>query len=456
VIEKLSYHGQSFGPIRETRIAVTYRSIAELRFNSSNPRKHKRAQIRQIARSIEAFGFLVPVLIDSQLNIIAGHGRVMACQQLGRTEVPTIELDHLSDAQIQAFTIADNRLTELSEWDDRLLAEQLRALAEVELDFDLEVTGFDIDEIDLRIEGLGDTANRQDAADELPTPQSGPPITRIGDLWLLGDHRIYCGDARDPASYTPLMDNKQAAMVFTDPPYNVPIEGNVSGLGSVRHREFAMASGEMDEREFAEFLWQSFEQLAANSVDGSLHFVCMDWRHLLEVLAAGRRVYAELKNLCVWVKDNPGMGSLYRSQHELIFVFKHGHGHHRNNIQLGQYGRNRGNVWHYPGVNSFSRNGEEGNLLKLHPTVKPVEMIADAIMDCSARGDIVLDGFLGVGSSVIAAARAGRRCYGIEIDAIYTDTIIRRWQSFTGETARHAISGRSFGELELRALEHHG
>jgi DNA modification methylase len=370
-------------------------------------------------------------------------------------KAPTITIDHLTDAQVSAFMITDNRLTELSEWDDRLLAEQLRALAEVELDFDLEVTGFDMGEIDLRIEGLGETGDDQDAADELSTPRSGPPITRAGDLWLLGEHRIYCGDARDPSSYAMLMDTKQAAMVFTDPPYNVPIHGHASGLGSIRHREFAMASGEMNEREFAEFLWQSLSQLAANSVDGSLHFVCMDWRHMIELLAAGRKVYTELKALCVWAKDNPGMGSLYRSQHELVFVFKHGSGPHQNNIQLGKFGRNRSNVWRYPGFSSFARNGEEGNLLTLHPTIKPVAMVADAIMDCSTRGDIILEGFLGAGTTVIAAERTGRRCYGIEIDPAYTDAAVRRWQAFTGKTARHATNGRSFGELEERALEHH-
>ena len=437
-------------------MAVIYRPIAELRLNPNNPRRHGRAQIRRIAKSIKAFGFNVPVLIDSHGNIIAGHGRVMACQQLGWSEVPTIMLDHLNGAQKQAFMIADNRLTELSEWDDRLLGEQLRALAEVELNFDLEVTGFDMGEIDLRIEGLSDANEQQDAADELPLPRYGPAISRVGDLWLLGEHRVYCGNALDPTSYAALMDNKQAAMAFTDPPYNVPIEGNVSGLGSIRHRDFVMASGEMDEREFAQFLRESFSQLAGNSIDGSLQFVCMDWRHMVEVLAAGREVYTELKCLCVWVKDNPGMGSLYRSQHELVFVFKHGRGHHQNNIQLGKYGRNRPNVWQYPGFNSFARNGEEGNLLALHPTVKPVAMIADAIMDCTARGDIVLDSFLGSGSTIISSERTGRRCYGLEIEPIYVDTVIRRWQTLTGKTARRAIGGQSFNELVPLALEHHG
>ena len=240
-------------------------------------------------------------------------------------------------------------------------------------------------------------------------------------------------------------------MVFTDPPYNVPIDGHASGLGAIHHRPFPMASGEMDKAAFTAFLSQACRNLAAFSADGSIHFICMDWRHLDELLAAGRDAYGELKNLCVWVKDNGGMGSLYRSQHELVFVFKHGRNGHRNNVQLGQFGRNRSNVWHYPGVNSFARCGEEGNLLALHPTVKPVAMVADAILDCSARGDIVLDAFLGSGTTVIAAERTGRRCYGLELDPAYVDTIIRRWQALTGGSARHAASGRSFDDLAREA-----
>jgi hypothetical protein len=212
-----------------------------------------------------------------------------------------------------------------------------------------------------------------------------------------------------------------------------------------------MACGEMDRAEFTAFLRQAFRNLAAFSLDGALHYICMDWRHLDELLGAGRDAYGELKNLCVWVKDNAGMGSLYRSQHELVFVFKHGRKGHRNNVQLGQFGRNRSNVWRYPGANSFARGGEEGNLLALHPTVKPAAMVADAILDCSARGEVVLDGFLGSGTTVIAAERTGRRCYGLELDPVYVDTIIRRWQVLTGGSARHAASGRLFDDLAREA-----
>ncbi len=240
-------------------------------------------------------------------------------------------------------------------------------------------------------------------------------------------------------------------MIFSDPPYNVRIDGHASGLGAIHHRPFPMASGEMNRTEFTAFLTQACRNLAAYSVDGSLHYVCMDWRHLDEMLAAGREAYHQLKNLCVWVKDNGGMGSLYRSQHELILVFKHGRNRHRNNVQLGQFGRNRSNVWNYPGANSFARNGEEGNLSALHPTVKPVAMVADAILDCTARGEIVLDAFLGSGTTMIAAERTGRRCYGLELDPVYVDTIVRRWQTLTGGSARHAASGRDFDDLAREA-----
>ena len=270
-------------------------------------------------------------------------------------------------------------------------------------------------------------------------------------MWLLGRHSVLCGNALDPAAFAALMGEQRAAMVFTDPPYNVTIDGHASGLGASHHRPFPMAAGEMDKAGFTTFLGQACRNLAAFSTGGSLHFIYMDWRHLDELLAAGRDAYGELKNLCVWIKDNGGMGSRYRSQHELVFVFKQGRGSHRNNIQLGQFGRNRSNVWRYPGVNSFARCGEEGNLLALHPTIKPVAMVADAILDCSARGDIVLDGFLGSGTTMIAAERTGRRCYGIELDPVYVDTIIRRWQELTGGSADHAASGRCFDNLAREA-----
>jgi DNA modification methylase len=430
---------------------IIYRPLDGLRPDPANPRCHSKKQVRQIAESIKAFGFNVPILIDRDGNVVAGHGRLAACRELGMTQVPTLSLDHLTSAQLRVFRIADNRLTEIATWDDRLLAEQLKDLSLLGLDFSLEVTGFGMAEIDLRISSLEDPAEHDDPADEVPGFAVGPPVSKLGDLWRLGRHRLLCGSALDTAAFTALMGEERGSVVFTDPPYNVPIDGHASGLGAIHHRPFPMASGEMNGAEFTAFLRQAFRNLAAFTVDGALHYVCMDWRHVDELLAAGRGTYGELKNLCVWVKDNAGMGSLYRSQHELIFVFKHGRQRHRNNVQLGQFGRNRSNVWQYPGANSFARCGAEGNLSALHPTVKPVAMIADAILDCSARRDMVLDGFLGSGTTVIAAERTGRRCYGIELDPVYVDTIIRRWQGSTGGSADHAASGRSFDDLAREA-----
>jgi DNA modification methylase len=433
-------------------LAVTYRPVDGLKLDPANPRRHSRMQIRQIANSIEAFGFNVPILIDRDGNVIAGHGRLLACRERGVTEVPTLCLDHLTPAQARAFMIADNRLAEIAAWDDQLLAEQLKELSLLGLDFNIEVTGFEMGEIDLRITSLEDVPDQgNDPADAVPEISAGPQVAKIGDAWVLGRHRVLCGNALDAVAFTMLMGEERAAMVFTDPPYNVPIDGHASGLGAIHHRSFPMASGEMDRNEYTTFLGQAFRNLAAFSGDGALHFVCMDWRHIEELMAAGRGVYGELKNLCVWVKDNAGMGSLYRSQHELVFVFKQGRDAHRNNVQLGQFGRNRSNVWRYPGANSFARCGEEGNLSALHPTVKPVAMVADAILDCSARGDVVLDAFLGSGTTVMAAERTGRCCRGLELDPAYVDTIVRRWQALTGGRAHHAASGRSFDDLAREA-----
>jgi DNA modification methylase len=440
------------GGCREQRLEIVYRVIDELKPDPANARQHSKSQIRKLANSIETFGFNVPVLVDAELNVISGHGRLAACRALGLAEVPTLRLDHLSPAQLRAFMIADNRLTELAQWDDRLLAQQLKDLSLLGLNFSLEVTGFEMAEIDLRIELLDNLREPDDdPADDLPELAASPPVSKIGDLWMLGNHRVLCGNALDAAAFAALMGEERAATIFTDAPYNVRIDGHASGLGAIHHRPFPMASGEMNKTEFTAFLGQAFRSLAAFSLDGSLHYICMDWRHLEELLAAGREAYSELKNLCVWVKDNGGMGSLYRSQHELVFVFKHGRSGHRNNIQLGQFGRNRSNVWRYPGANSFARSSEEGNLLALHPTVKPVAMVADAILDASARGDIVLDAFLGSGTTLIAAERTGRRCYGLELDPGYVDTIVRRWQKLSGGSAVHGISGRSFDDLARQA-----
>ena len=396
---------------------------------------------------------------DATGKIVAGHGRVMACRQLGLSAVPTIRLDHLTEAQARAFMIADNRLTENSVWDDRLLAEQLEALSAMDLDFSLEVTGFEIGELDLRIEQIAPATEAGNArADRLPEPINGRAVTRPGDLWPLNEHRVLCASALEQSAYASLMKDERARMVFTDPPYNVRIGGNVSGSGAIRHREVAMASGKMSEDEFRQFLSKACSLLAKYSVQGALHFICIDSRHMGELLAAGREVYDELKNVCVWVKDNAGMGSFYRSRLELVFVFKRGRRAHRNNVQLGQSGRPQSvhqRVWNYPCANSFSRSGDvRATWLANSPYCETrCCLIADDRSWIPRTGaDVVLDGFLGSGTTVIAAERTGRRCYGLELDPIYVDVIVRRWQAYTLQTAQHAETGRSFAEAEAEVV----
>jgi DNA modification methylase len=428
-------------------LSIVRLPIDAIRPDPQNPRVHTPKQIQQIATSITRFRFNVPILVDRDGCVVAGHGRLAACRLLGMTEIPVIRLEHLTPAQARAFLIADNRLSELATWDDKLLAENLQALAAVDLDFALEDTGFEMAEIDLRIASLGETPT--DDADEVEPPAPDAiAVTVLGDDWQLGPHRLRCGNALIAAEYTAVLVGAKADIVFTDSPYNVPIAGHVSGHGKLTHRSFAMAVGELSVAEFTDFLLQVAMHCRDASTEGSLHFYCMDWRHLPELLAAGNAVYTEFKNLCVWVKDNAGMGSLYRSQHELVLLFKHGTAAHINNVELGRHGRSRSNVWHYAGSNSFARATDEGNLLALHPTVKPVAMIADALYDCSRRGDLVLDPFMGSGSTMIAAERTGRRCAGIELDPLYVDVAIRRWQRATGKNAVHVASGESFAVRE--------
>jgi hypothetical protein len=378
-------------------LAVVYQETQNLIPYPRNARTHSKRQIRQIADSISAFGFTNPVLVDRSGTIVAGHGRVEAAKLLGIKRVPTICLENLTEDQIRAYILADNKLAEKAGWDNAILAIELQHLTSIDLGFDVSLTGFEIGEIDLILQ-----ESKAEEQDEEPVEIiTEPALTKPGDVWLLGNHRLICGDALDESVYSALMNGETADLVFTDPPYNVKIDGNVCGKGSIHHREFAMASGEMTDAEFLSFLSKALGLLVRHSKTGSVHFVCMDWRHAGELLTAGKQSYDTLLNLCVWAKDNGGMGSLYRSQHELVFVFRKGKETHRNNIQLGKFGRNRTNVWRYPGVNTLSRCGKEGNLLALHPTVKPVAMIADAVLDCSAPGDIVLDNFSGVGSTIL-------------------------------------------------------
>lgn len=420
--------------------------------NKQNARAHTKKQIGQIADSIKRFGFNNPVLIDDCGVIIAGHGRVQAAKGLGLAAVPTLSLTHLTPAEKRAYILADNKLAELAGWDREILAAELQAL--IDLDFDVELTGFEMGEIDLVLQDANE-ARREGAGpeDAVAEPVSGPTISQRGDLWLLGQHRLLCGDARDDRDYVRLLDHEKAEMAFADPPYNVKIDGHVCGLGDIHHREFAMASGEMTPEAFTDFLKSSFDCMADHTIDGAIHYVCMDWRHLAEMMAAGNEAYTQLKNVCVWAKSNAGMGSFYRSQHELVFVWKSGTAPHINNFELGQHGRNRTNVWEYPGVTSMRPGRLEE--LAMHPTVKPVALVADALKDCSNRNGLVLDPFAGSGTILIAAERTGRRARAIEIDPGYVDVAIRRWQAFTGKSATLATTGQRFEEFEEDDEEQH-
>lgn len=403
---------------------ILYVSIDRLRPFPKNARIHSKKQVGQIASSIREFGFTNPILIDGQDMILAGHGRVSAARLIGMAEVPCLRFESMTSEQKRAYVIADNKLALNAGWDEDLLAEELKALSELDLGFDLSLTGFSIAEVDNLIDSIA--PEQPGNPDDDQVPLNVPARCRPGDIWQLGPHRLICGDARNPETVAALMAGERASMVFTDPPYNVRIDGNVGGLGKVRHREFAMASGEMTTDEFTVFLQQSFDNLIRYSKDGSIHFICMDWRHMGEMLTAGAGRYAELKNLNVWVKDNGGMGSFYRSRHELIFVFKNGSAAHTNTFELGQHGRYRTNVWEYRGVNTMKSDRLQE--LQMHPTVKPVQMIADAIKDVSARGDIVLDLFGGSGSTLIAAHKTGRRGFLCEFDPVYCDRILHRWE----------------------------
>lgn len=417
---------------------------SELKPYERNARKHSRRQIQQLAASIRQFGFVNPVLVDTESRIIAGHGRVEAAKQLGLTAIPTIRIEHMTDAQRRAYIIADNRLAELAGWDQDLLKLEFGDLLELDLDFEIEVTGFASAEIDHLIEGP--TPRKIDKADEQPDlPADYKPVTRLGDLWQLGPHRLLCGNTLEPESYQRLLGEDKAQMVFSDPPYNVKVDGHVCGAGSVKHREFAMASGEMSKTQFTEFLTKALTAMAQASQPGSVHFICMDWRHIGELLQAGETAYTELKNLIIWSKDNAGMGTFYRSQHELLFVFKHGTAAHINNFGLGETGRYRSNVWSYPGVNTLKAGRMEE--LSMHPTVKPVALVADAIRDCSKRNGIILDAFGGSGTTLIAAHKTGRQARLIELDPIYVDVAIRRWSKLTGGEAIHAETGEGFAAL---------
>ena len=420
---------------------LEYVNPEQLRPDPKNARIHSPQQIRSLARNIQKYGFTNPILVTSDNQVVAGHGRLEASKLIGLSNIPIIRLN-LSHAECKALSVWDNRSSDLSRFDDRLLGAALQQV--IELKIDVEDTGFSVAEADRLIE-LSCSAHG-DPDDKIPPPTRNP-ITKPGDAWQMGGHRVICADAQQAQSFRVLMQGKLAQAVFTDVPYNLAGRA-ISGKGKIRHGSFKMAAGEMTPERYRAFLRAAIENMADHSVNGALHFHCIDWRHVRDLQTAADDVYGGLLNLCVWVKANGGMGSLYRSRHELVLVYKKGRGRHRNNVELGRHGRNRTNVWEYAGGNSFGgRSTDEGNLLQLHPTVKPVQLVADALLDCTSRGDAVLDPFLGSGSTLIAAERTSRICYGMDLDPCYVDVAVARWQRHTGADAIHAASGRRFNAI---------
>jgi DNA modification methylase len=422
-------------------IAVTVMPLAQVKPDPTNPKKHSKRQIQKLAAAYGEFGYLSPLVVDERSVIIAGHGRWLAAERLGLSDVPVIVLRGLSNDQKKALRIADNRIAEDGSWNPELLANELRDL--IAADFDTELTGFDAIEID-RILAPPAIAGAEDDIPEVPATAT----TQLGDLWQCGDHRIFCGDSRDPASFEALMQGQRADLIFTDVPYNIPIPGMVSGAGAKTHANFAMASGEMSAAEFSDFLIQVMGLGREFSRDGSLHYHCIDWRHIADMVVAGRQVFDTLLNICVWAKNNGGMGTFYRSQHEMVAVFKNGKASHTNNVQLGRLGRNRSNLWQYPGASSFSVTRKAD--LADHPTVKPVALVADAIRDASIPGDLILDPFGGSGTTLLAAQETKRHARLIEIDPRYVDVTLRRFQRATGTKP---VLQRNFSEVTAELEE---
>jgi DNA modification methylase len=431
--------------IKATSVRVQALSIGQIKLNRRNSRTHSAKQVRQIANSVVAFGFTNPLLVSEDGELIAGHGRYKAAELLGLAEVPVIVLSGLSPAKRRALAIADNKIGENSGWDrERLAIEipELAGLLEAE-GLDVSILGFEAVEIDQLVTDFEENAaDPQDSIDSKWWQDR--VVSKRGDLWLLGPHRLLCGDARSAADVARLMAHCRADLAFLDPPYNVRI-GGVVNRGRTKHSEFAMASGEMSSADYVRFLGATLSAAASVSREGALHYVCTDWRHIAELMAAAKAVYGDTINIVVWVKSNAGQGSFYRSQHELVGVFRVGKAPHLNNVELGRHGRSRSNVWHYGGVNCFRAGRLEE--LRSHPSAKPVALVADAIKDCTRRGDVVLDTFSGSGTTIMAAERVGRHARALEIEPRFVDVAIRRWQAFTRRDARHAESGLSFDQI---------
>lgn len=429
----------------KTQLLMREVSIESLCAPERPVRLHSASKLQKLRRHIERYGVLVPLLVHFEGRIVDGIARYQTAIAIGLTHLNVIDISHLPHDDLRALRLALNRLQQEATWDPTAVAVELKFLAEV--GFDLDFTGFDTVEIENYLE-IGDVPSEVEDLDA--SLAAGPVITRPGDIWVMGsgstEHRVACGDFRDEGLCKVLFSGLRAAACFTDSPYNLRISGHVSGTG--KHAEFAMATGEMSDEAFEAFLSEVLALIFTALAPDGVAFLCMDWRHIRHLLDAAKVHDLELLNLAVWVKSNPGMGSFYRSQHELIAVFKRPGETHRNNVQLGRHGRSRSNVWEYRGVNVF---GPERHLLDLHPTVKPSAMVADAIRDVTMPGEAVFDSFLGSGTTLIAAERTQRRCLGIEIEPKYVDLAVRRWQLATGRAAVRLSDGVSFPDAESAA-----
>lgn len=412
--------------------------------NPQNARVHGAKQVNQLSVIIDRVGWLVPIIVDDNNMIASGHGRLLAAKKLGHTEVPIIRAKFLTDEDRRAFALADNRIAELSTWDRKLMTDELTVL--FENGYELEITGFSAADLEFSVpEQLPEEVIETDSV-MLPDSDT-QAVTRLGDLWRIGVHRLYCGDAREVASWEAMLGDDRAVIIFADMPYNVPIDGFVSGNGKVRHREFVMGSGEMSPPEFTTFMRSIFRCCVRFSRPGSIHYQAMDWRHSRELLDAADGVYSEYKQLIVWKKNNGGQGAFYRSQHELIHVFKSGKGKHINNFKLGETGRYRTNVVEYAGANTFRKGRDED--LAAHSTVKPTAMVIDFLLDCSSLGDLAVDPCLGSGTTLLAAHHAGRRGAGMELDPLYCDVGLARLSSVMGVEPILDGDGRTFDEIAV-------
>lgn len=407
---------------------ISWIEVEKLQANPKELRIHKPKKITQLAKSIQTTGIIIPIVINNGV-IVAGNARYMAVKPLGLTRIPVIDASNLSEEKLRAYAIADNKFTIDAEWNLPVLQIELTELRAI--NFDFELTNFEIPEIDCIIQSSDskkEKATEESALDDLNIEKR----VKQGDLFKLGRHKLFCGNALLAESYKYLMGDNLAKMVLTDPPFNVPIKGHVCGNGQIQHEEFAMASGEMTESEFIDFLKTIILHLITHSKNGSLAYLFMDWRHAFELLAAGK-AYSELKNICVWNKLVGGMGSLYRSQHELVFVFKNGTEKHINNVQLGKFGRNRCNIWDCKGIRVTNPDNKDD--LKYHPTVKPTKLLVEAILDASNPGNAVLDCFAGSGSTLLACEETDRVCYAMELEPHYCDVVIHRWEDMSGQKA---------------------